>query len=83
VFNEGFNHCAKALALLPLELRRLFALSPICRRCFVLRFLAGLGPEDCSSLLKLSNQEFQMALGEALRSLAKEALAEMQPTGLR
>jgi hypothetical protein len=80
-FNDGFNDRAKALAMLPFELRRLFALSPICRRCFVLRFLAGLGPGECSALLKLSDREFELSLGESLRSLAQVALAEMQPAG--
>ena len=55
---------------LPTELRRLFMLQPLSRRCFVLRILASFSPEVCSELLEVSVTEFEGAVYEALIELS-------------
>jgi len=54
---------------LPPELRRLFMLQPLPRRCFVLRILMNLSPEVCAELLGVSVTESEDALHAALIEL--------------
>jgi hypothetical protein len=54
---------------LPPELRRLFMLQPLLRRCFVLRILMGLSPEVCAKLLDISVTEFEDSVYGALTQL--------------
>jgi hypothetical protein len=54
---------------IPLELKRLLLLAPICRDCFILRVLIGLTPATCSGILHLSQQECEDALHMALQNL--------------
>src|SRR5258708_18227877 len=61
---------SQGLAILPLELRRLFLLAPRDRDCFVLRTLIGLSPDLCSGILSLSIHEVESALYTALQELS-------------
>jgi hypothetical protein len=54
---------------LPPELRRLFMLQPLPRRCFVLRILMNLSPQACAELLGVSVTESEDALHAALIEL--------------
>jgi len=54
---------------LPPELRRLFMLQSLPRRCFVLRVLVGLSPEVCAELLEVSVADFENAVYRALTQL--------------
>ena len=54
---------------LPHELRRLFMLQPLPRRCFVLRVLVGLSPEVCAELLEVSVTQFENAVYRALTQI--------------
>ena len=54
---------------LPVELQRLFMLSSLGRKCFVLRILMGLTPEISSKVLKLNRDEVDEALHRALSDL--------------
>ena len=60
---------SQGLAILPLELRRLFLLAPSDRDCFVLRTLIGLSPDLCSGILSLSIHEVESALYTVLQEL--------------
>ena len=60
-------------SILPPELRRLFSLSPVDRRCFVLRMLMGLTPEVTSGILNLHRDEVDEALCRAVRYLPRLA----------
>ena len=51
---------------LPLELRRLFLLTPISRDCFVLRILLGIAGGTCSRILNLGVEEIEDVLSAAL-----------------
>ena len=54
---------------LPAELRRLFLLSSVGRKCFVLRILMGLTLEVTSGILNLPKDEVDEALCRALSEL--------------
>jgi hypothetical protein len=56
-------------AMLPPELRRLFILQPLLRKCFVLRILARFSPEVCAELLDISIVEFEDAAYAAFTQL--------------
>src|SRR5260370_39030118 len=52
-----FPERSEGVSILPLELKRLLLLAPICRDCFILQVLIGLTPTTCSGILHLSQQE--------------------------
>ena len=54
---------------LPAELRRLFLLSSVGRKCFVLRILMGLSVEVTSGFLNLQKDKVDEALCRALSDL--------------
>jgi hypothetical protein len=56
---------------LPLELRRVLALRPDQRHCFVLRILVGLTVDECSECLRLSKREVAVNVVSAAVSLAR------------
>ena len=58
-------------SILPPELRRLFSLSSVDRKCFVLRMLMGLTPEVTSGILNLYRDEVDEALCRAVRDLPR------------
>ena len=58
---------------LPPELQRLFLLSPVGRKCFVLRILMGLNLEMSSGILNLHRDEVDEALCRALSDLPRLA----------
>ena len=62
---------------LPPELQRLFLLSSVGRKCFVLRILMGLTPETSSEILNLRRDEVDEALCRALSDLP--GLAAIHP----
>jgi hypothetical protein len=64
-----FPERSEAVSILPLELKRLLLLAPICRDCFILQVLIGLTPATCSGILHISQQECEGALHMALQSL--------------
>jgi hypothetical protein len=61
----------EGLSILPLELRALFLLSPICRGCFELRMLMGLTSEVSAGIMNLSKDEIDEALCRALLDLPR------------
>jgi len=65
------NQLKQALALLPQELQRLIALTPIARDCFILRILFGIAPASCASILNLTAPEFDESLYAALQQQSK------------
>lgn len=58
-----------ALSMVPLELRRVLLLHPYLRRCFVLRVLLGITPENCSEILHLAAGEVEDAACMAMQEL--------------
>ena len=64
-----FRARPEGVSILPLELKRLLLLAPICRDCFILQVLIGLTPATCSGILHISQQEREDALHVALQSL--------------
>lgn len=54
---------------LPPELGRLFLLSPLRRKCFVLRMLLRLTAEESAGMMGLRNEEFEEELWQALQDL--------------
>ena len=64
-----FPERPEGVSILPLELKRLLLLAPICRDCFILQVLIGLTPATCSGILHISQQEREDALHVALQSL--------------
>ena len=58
---------------LPCELQRLFLVSSVGRKCFVLRILMGLTPETISEILNLHRDEVDEALCRALIDLPRLA----------
>ena len=54
---------------LPPELRRLFLLSPVRRKCFVLRMLLRFTPEASSRMMGLRTNTFEEELWRALQDL--------------
>jgi hypothetical protein len=65
------------VSALPSEVWRLFLLEPIGRDCFVLRVLAGLTPEVCTAILRLSTSEFNNTMYRALRDMPNIATSEV------
>jgi len=69
---------------LPLELQRLFPLTPISRDCFVFRVLLGMTVGNCSRILRLGIEEFEQMLWAALQELpslkARSTRRECAPT---
>jgi hypothetical protein len=66
---DEFPERSEAVSILPLELKRLLLLAPICRDCFILQVLIGLTPATCSGILHLSQQECEDALQRAFQKL--------------
>jgi hypothetical protein len=66
---NSLHQSQEAPAHLPLELRRLFLLTPISRDCFVLRILLGLTAQTCSGILHLTIEEAHQTLCAALEAL--------------
>ena len=64
-----FPERSEGVSILPLELKRLLLLAPICRDCFILQVLIGLTPATCSGILHISQQEREDALHMALQNL--------------
>jgi hypothetical protein len=60
---------AQAFAHLPVELRRLFLLTPISRDCFVLRILLGIPSATCAPVLCLAAHKIEALLYVALHDL--------------
>ena len=58
---------------LPPELRRLFLLSSLGRKCFVLRILMGLTAEVSYGILDLHSDEVDLVLCRALNDLPRLA----------
>ena len=63
--HQSHQRCAQ----LPLELRRLFLLTPISRDCFVLRILLGIAVGTCSRILHRRVEEIEDVLCAALQEL--------------
>ena len=70
-------------SILPPELRRLFSLAPVDRRCFVLRMLMGLTPEVTSGILNLHRDEVDEALCRAVRDLPRGEQISGEQNGFR
>jgi len=68
---DGFCPGVGIPSILPPELRRLFSLSSVDRKCFVLRMLMGLTPEVISEILNLHRNEVDQALCRAVRDLPR------------
>src|SRR6266853_4582426 len=66
---DSLHQSQQTPAHLPLELRRLFLLTPISRDCFVLRILLGITTRTCSGILNLTIEEAHHALCAALEAL--------------
>jgi hypothetical protein len=62
---------AEVPSCLPPELQRLFLISPVGRKCFVMRMLMGLTPETSSGILNLHSDEVDEALCRALSDLPR------------
>jgi hypothetical protein len=68
---DSLHQSQQPPAHLPLELRRLFLLTPISRDCFVLRILLGLAVETCSRILHRRVEEIEDVLCVALQELPR------------
>src|SRR6266853_5944215 len=66
---DSLHESQEPPAHLPLELRRLFLLTPISRDCFVLRILLGITTRTCSGILNLTIEEAHHALCAAFEAL--------------
>ena len=66
---DGCLRWAEIASSLPPELQRLFMLSSVGRKCFVLRILMGLTLEVTSEILNLPKDEVDEALCRALSEL--------------
>src|SRR5258708_3024538 len=66
---DGCLPRAEIPSSLPPELQRLFLLSSVGRKCFVLRMLMGLSLETSSGILHLHRDEVDEALCRALSDL--------------
>jgi hypothetical protein len=66
---DSLHQAQQPPAHLPLELRRLFLLSPISRYCLVLRILLGIPVGTCSRILHRGVEEIEDTLCAALREL--------------
>ena len=68
---NSLHQSQEAPAHLPLELRRLFLLTPISRDCFVLRILLGFAVGTCSRILHRGVDEIEDVLCAALQALPR------------
>ena len=68
---DSLHQLQQPPAHLPLELRRLFLLTPISRDCFVLRILLGLAVGTCSRILHRGVEEIEDVLCAALQALPR------------
>ena len=68
---DSLHQSQQPPAHLPLELRRLFLLTPISRECFVLRILLGIAVGTCSRILHRSVEEIEDVLCAALQELPR------------
>jgi len=68
---DFLNESQEPPAHLPLELRRLFLLTPTSRDCFVLRILLGLAAGTCSNILHRGVEEIEDVLCAALQALPR------------
>jgi DNA-directed RNA polymerase specialized sigma24 family protein len=66
---DGCLRWTEIASSLPPELQRLFMLSSVGRKCFVLRILMGLTLEVTSEILNLPKDEVDEALCRALSEL--------------
>ena len=66
---DSLHQLQQPPAHLPLELRRLFLLTPISRDCFVLRILLGIAVGTCSRILHRRVEEIEDVLCAALQEL--------------
>ena len=68
---DSLHQSQQPPAHLPLELRRLFLLTPISHDCFVLRILLGLAVGTCSKILHRGVEEIEDVLCAALQALPR------------
>jgi len=68
---DSLHQSQQPPAHLPLELRRLFQLTPISRDCFVLRILLGMAVETCSRILHRRIEEIEDVLCVTLQELPR------------
>ena len=68
---DSLHQSQEPPAHLPLELRRLFLLTPISRDCFVLRILLGLAVGTCSRILHRGVEEIEDVLCASLQALPR------------
>jgi hypothetical protein len=68
---DSLHQLQQPPAHLPLELRRLFLLTPISRDCFVLRILLGIAVGTCSRILHRRVEEIEDLLCAALQELPR------------
>jgi hypothetical protein len=68
---DSLTHSQPPPSHLPLELRRLFLLTPISRDCFVLRILLGIAVGTCSRILHRRVEEIEDVLCAALQELPR------------
>jgi hypothetical protein len=68
---DSLHQSPQPPAHLPLELRRLFLLTPISRDCFVLRILLGIAVGTCSGILHRGVEEIEDVLCAALQELPR------------
>ena len=73
---DGWLSRAEIPSSLPAELQRLFLLSSVGRKCFVLRILMGLTLEVSSGILNLHSDEVDEALCRALSDLPRLAVIQ-------
>jgi hypothetical protein len=66
---DSLHQSRQPPARLPLELRRVFLLTPTSRDCFVLRILLGIAMETCSRILYRGVEEIEDVLCAALQEL--------------
>lgn len=71
VHGESSSNKPDAGSQLPVELRAVLRLAPELRRCYVLRLLVGLSPQDCGRLLRLHSRRVDRYTCAALECLGK------------
>ena len=69
IHNSDSTKHVTSCAGLPPEIRRLFFLSPVSHRSFVLRILLGLQAVVCSAVMKMSEAEIAVELSIAMIEL--------------
>ncbi len=66
----------EAAAALPLELARVLRLSPLLRRCFVLRVLMAMPRQYCAGLLRIDAEQVDANSSLAAQELARSVAGE-------